>query len=1041
MTSMHVNATSPHNDENGTINLIVEAVDAEKQLWTSIHSKGLLHPDVRVLYHRVRSIYEKIILTDHELAELQDIEYSLWRVHYKHIDEYRNRILQSSVNAETINSVAPQNVAIEKHSSDKLMEGFRLFLSEATEFYQDLITKIKRSYGLPKELFYSNEGCSSSSVESTQICRCRFSCHRCLIYLGDLARYRELCGNQDDQKRDWSIAATHYLNASMIWPDSGNPHNQFAVLAIYVSDEFLALYHCVRSLAVKEPFPDAWNNLILLFEKNRSCNFNSLSKEVSFNFNKPYERIYAETKAHSRACLSTSNMQEAIEDVGCVETRLWSLIVRMISMFYLKSSLDDFSFTFTSTIRELEAILSFDDVRLKAVLESYQHMHAARTGPFRALQLVSILVFTIHTLSVSPKLQQLKQFKDMQQPVLIQLALTSTFICVGHLVDRCVMADPVDHCPLLPAILVFAELLVDILDISEKNEADERYENAVSYFFRAFVDLLNRLDHKGGEVESPDHTALWEDHELRGFAPATHCHAPLDFSTKERNGFEDGHECQIRFQRIFLAAMKVVNRSNGCQKLIFYDKIGRKFCTAEQMTVPQGRELEAADKSTLDVKVQDLQQYPPEFEKNNVASEEAEMLVNESNQNSADLLGSSAAVEEEEIILFNPLTRYNSAPLYIPEATTSLAPPSGECLHRGYSLHVAQSQPCIDSSSLNSNTTGSSCNKTFRYNDNFTGDSVTCPFSENGISAGPPSLSSWVLNRENLGTSEMKESSDTGKYGTGFTEDIVNASMTNLSISRIPVGQQDKKVTSPNSASHCTYDLLSERDSVIGPGYASSSTHYSPPPYSTPLPSAPLLPDDATWFIGDSYKYFERKDLGDIKHMPGLQNYSGVNTCSNWVGTQGPDSFYPGAPGFTNGYTPLRGKTDYAQWNRNFQGNLNLDRLDGNTWPTQFVSPSNLQMFHGHDVYRPNPYDRWMNPLLVNPVKYLEVPSLYPDFSLVYGTNEQRLDKVSCGYQPGAFGYGTAGAGDLRSEQQMLLQYLKTKEWCLQQESQLGGST
>lgn len=44
---------------------------------------------------------------------------------------------------------------------------------------------------------------------------------------------------------------------------------QLAVLAIYIGDEFLALYHCIRSLAVKEPFPDAQGNLILLFERVR----------------------------------------------------------------------------------------------------------------------------------------------------------------------------------------------------------------------------------------------------------------------------------------------------------------------------------------------------------------------------------------------------------------------------------------------------------------------------------------------------------------------------------------------------------------------------------------------------------------------------------------------------------------------------------------------------------------------------------------------------------------------------------------------------
>ena len=58
----------------------------------------------------------------------------------------------------------------------------------------------------------------------------------------------------------------------MIWPDSANPQNQLVVLAIYVGDEFLALYQCVRSLVVKKPFPDAWENLYLLLEKNRLSN-------------------------------------------------------------------------------------------------------------------------------------------------------------------------------------------------------------------------------------------------------------------------------------------------------------------------------------------------------------------------------------------------------------------------------------------------------------------------------------------------------------------------------------------------------------------------------------------------------------------------------------------------------------------------------------------------------------------------------------------------------------------------------------------------
>ena len=160
---------------------------------------------------------------------------------------------------------------------------------------------------------------------------------------------------------------------------------QLAVLATYVGDEFLALYHCIRSLAVKDPFPDAWNNLILLFERvslkfmshlffhyffvsfplfilytcyhqqivvlpfvflweftvglvvfqNRSSHLHYLSSEVCFDFLRPSE-ISVWTEAQSTNDFSNSKPLKA-EDEGSRETRLWSLIIRTISFFFIKS--------------------------------------------------------------------------------------------------------------------------------------------------------------------------------------------------------------------------------------------------------------------------------------------------------------------------------------------------------------------------------------------------------------------------------------------------------------------------------------------------------------------------------------------------------------------------------------------------------------------------------------------------------------------------------------------------------------------------------
>lgn len=183
-----------------------------------MYSKSLLHSDVQDLYHKVRSSYEKIILTDYELPDLQDVEYSLWKLHYKHIDEFRKRTRKNSSTTDSTKSAVPDNT---NHT-----EGFKLFLSEAVEFYQNLIVKVRKCYRLPEESLSYRKGGISTFVEPKKLQPCQFLCHRFLVCLGDLARYREQYENPNNQKQKWSVAATHYMEATLIWPDSGNPQNQ-----------------------------------------------------------------------------------------------------------------------------------------------------------------------------------------------------------------------------------------------------------------------------------------------------------------------------------------------------------------------------------------------------------------------------------------------------------------------------------------------------------------------------------------------------------------------------------------------------------------------------------------------------------------------------------------------------------------------------------------------------------------------------------------------------------------------------------------------
>jgi hypothetical protein len=89
------------------------------------------------------------------------------------------------------------------------------------------------------------------------------SCHRTLVFLGDLSRYREVPKTQ----KNWGPATGYYTLAKTLIPSSGTPHNQLAVIAINEGSNLSATYHLYRALSVAEPFPQAGENLGLGFRK------------------------------------------------------------------------------------------------------------------------------------------------------------------------------------------------------------------------------------------------------------------------------------------------------------------------------------------------------------------------------------------------------------------------------------------------------------------------------------------------------------------------------------------------------------------------------------------------------------------------------------------------------------------------------------------------------------------------------------------------------------------------------------------------------
>ncbi|GKV00959.1 hypothetical protein SLEP1_g13568 [Rubroshorea leprosula] len=984
-------------DQKEKPNFLLEVANTEKQFWLLIHSKGLLHSDVQELYRKICSSYEKIILSDYELTELQNVEYSLWKLHYRHIDEFRKRMKRISAESESTMHAISQNDVNANH-----IEGFKTFLLEAAEFYKDLIVKIRNHNGLPKESSIPRRG--GISIEPKKLQKCEFLCHRFLVCLGDLARYREQYEKSSVQNPDWSVAATYYLEATMIWPESGNPQNQLAVLATYVGDEFLALYHCVRSLAVKEPFPDAWNNLILLFEKNISCSLPSLSSKTQFDFLKPSKRSYEPTRDHdSSNCYPLKG-----EHDGRAETNLWSLIIRTLSFFFLKSSLEDFPSAFASTLRELDMVIAADDAKLGAELESYQLMDSTRRGPFRALQVVAIFIFIFHNQVDSHEIEGKDNVKNAQHLELTQSALTATFVFMGRLVERCLKANPVLCCPLLPTVLVFVEWLVSILDTAEEYGVDEKTKSAMAYFFAAFADLLKQLNVQA-EISSHERTALWEDYELRGFAPLAQLHVSLDFTWEHRDSYyetESGKKC--RSHRIIDAAKKIATRSNGSHKWIAYDAPRRIFYMAEANVTSGREETENADPVKFNVKVEGLHH-------NSCVDSKGEADIPSENLSNNTLNGKSDAVEEEEVILFKPLTRYNSAPLYTstngrdpasPKEKEDQTVPSDECLRRATSLLIAQNQAHGYPSDFHSDISNFRRGKTLKQQEPLVKDTTQQSFSEGVISAGPPSFNAWVLNR------------------------VLNR--VSYSNDREKVKSENRQSLSPieEMASECLNGLsICETEDSVTCSKPEASTNY----YSSSVPSAPLLPDNASWFSGVQSSFSEAKNLGCINKSENFYNAAQISGYSNWTANCQLD-YGPPIPGFMEKFPPFSGMTS-SEWLRQYRESRNIERANSHAWPGNYYPAGNPRNFPSSPF---GLFDQYGIPSVPNTMMYNEPPPLHPGFSHVYGMDEQRKEKLFHGYQrPSPFVCGAVT--ELRDDPQPLLQYLKEKEWLRQQDPTLSN--
>ncbi|XP_028797617.1 protein SMG7 [Neltuma alba] len=548
-------------------------------------------------WQQMRENYEAIILEDHTFAEQHNIEYALWQLHYKRIEELR-AYFSAALSSTSSNSTQGIKAPARPDRITKIRLQFKTFLSEATGFYHDLIMKVRAKYGLPLGHFEDSENriaMEKDEKKSAEMKKGLVSCHRCLIYLGDLARYKGLYGEGDSVNREFGAASSYYLQAASLCPSSGNPHHQLALLASYSGDELVTIYRYFRSLAVESPFTTARENLIVAFEKNRQS-YSQLPGDVkALGVKESSGRLTGKGrgKVETKVAVRSSGVEASPGKDGASNMperckNFCTRFVRLNGILFTRTSLE----TFTE-------VLSLVSAGLRELLSGGQNDELnfgtdTLENGLAIVRIVSILIFTVHNVNRESEGQSYAEI--VQRAVLLQNAFTAAFELMGYIVERCVQLCEPSSSYLLPGILVFVEWLASYPDFAAGSDADENQTMVRSKFWHHCISFLNKLLSVGPiavedeeentcfnnmsryeEGETENRLALWEDFELRGFLPILPAQTILDFSRKHSLGSESDKERKARVKRIVSAGKALANVVRVNQNVIHFDLKGKKF--------------------------------------------------------------------------------------------------------------------------------------------------------------------------------------------------------------------------------------------------------------------------------------------------------------------------------------------------------------------------------------------------------------------------------------------------------------------------------
>ncbi|XP_077403161.1 telomerase-binding protein EST1A isoform X2 [Vanacampus margaritifer] len=234
----------------GELGRMLRAADSQEVQLSNLLSRDRLSADglerMAQLRAELLAVYERVVLSDIELADSQSVDQALWKnVFYQVIERFR----------QLLNDPAADN-------PPRIRNVLLTLLDEGAHFFDALLQKLQTVYQFQLEDYMDGMAIRARPLRKT-VKYALISAQRCLICQGDIARYRE----QASDSANYGKARSWYLKAQQIAPKNGRPYNQLALLAVYTKRKLDAVYYYMRSLAASNPILTARESLMSLFEE------------------------------------------------------------------------------------------------------------------------------------------------------------------------------------------------------------------------------------------------------------------------------------------------------------------------------------------------------------------------------------------------------------------------------------------------------------------------------------------------------------------------------------------------------------------------------------------------------------------------------------------------------------------------------------------------------------------------------------------------------------------------------------------------------